>query len=115
MDADKTHLQRGGGCYITLYHASHVRHGHWVRHRRTGQVGRIGCELPADGRVAAVWEESGRWHRHHENYGWYRPEELEELPEREPRPWYERQAILRRRPDGRDDDLWWEDRPQVKW
>lgn len=62
-----------------------------------------------------VWEKSDRWHRHHENYAWYRPEELEALPDRTPRPWYDRQAIVRRRSDGQDDDVWWEDGPEVKW
>lgn len=107
MDPNSPTRRRHNQPPISVDHVSYARHGHWIRHRDTGVEGRIGCELPANDQVAVVWDPGG--------YGWCRLEELEDLPDREPQPWYRRLDILRRRTDGRDDDLWWEDAPEVRW
>ena len=79
---------------------SYKKHGHWVRHRKYGHVGRIGYYLPQQKLVAVVWEPATKTESNRPtkevSASLVKPSMLRLLPGYEPDPWYDFKEIERR-------------------
>lgn len=73
---------------------SHQKHGHWVRHKVLGSVGRICYYDTVDRLVTVMWEKD-KW-RNTPGASSIPSSELVLLP-RKPEPWYDFEAIARRK------------------
>jgi len=75
---------------------SYKKHGHWVRHKEFGIVGRICYYLPYEKKVVVFWEPDKNWNHNIASASVCSIDSLSLLRGYKPQPWYDFEDIERR-------------------